>query len=181
MSHDINLRTPIKVIGGNNTVVYQGTSIIGFLYKVKLAATVTAAMGVVMDGATTTLNTETAYTSSAAISDLLLTGRPCNTSTSYNKGWIGIALESGVASDEILVAGTGSISYALTDAAGVVGQHAIAHATADGTITSSATVAAAPVNALGYIVKAAGTTGGATDTGSATRVAVMVIPHAAVS
>lgn len=181
MSHDINLRTPIKVIGGNNTVVYQGTSILGFVYKVKSAVAITAAMGVVLDAATATLNSDTSYTSTAAISDLLLSGRPCNTTGSYNKGWLGVALESGAAGDEILVAGPGSITYAQTDVAGALGQHVLAHATADGSVTANAAVGANPINALGYVMKPGGTTGGATDTGSGTRLCVMVLPHAAVS
>lgn len=181
MSHDINLRTPIKVIGGNNTVVYQGTSILGFVYKVKAAVAISAAFGVVLDTATSTLNTDTAYTSSATISDLLLAGRPCNTTGGYNTGWLGVALETGAAGDEILVAGPGSITYAAATAAGTFGHHVLAHASTDGNVASAAAIGANPIHGLGYVMKPGGTTGGATDTGSATRLCVMVVPHAAVT
>lgn len=181
MAESINLKLPIRVIGADGTVLWVGSGLFGIIYTVRVT-TAAAAIGdgFVLDPAASLIfgGSFVAAVDTGAPAENIYAGRKCNTAGSLDRAWFGVALTSAPVGAEIVVAGPGSIALAnVAGATGTIGHHANSAGTA-GLVISNAAAATAPANSCGLVLKPAGNTGGFTDTGSTTKLGIMVAPQA---
>jgi hypothetical protein len=179
MQQSSNLEIPLRVIGPDGTtVVWQGSGIMGIPRVIKnteASSTITEAMNVILDPAASILPASNLAATATPVA-IVLAGKI----GAANGANLGFATANIVAGAQGVLWGIGSICNALVaGATGTLNHHALPGAA--GVVTSSASVGANPVQAAGFVVKPSGTTGGATDTGVATRMGVLVMPHAAVT
>lgn len=181
MLQSIALETPLKVIGPDNTVLWQGSGFLGTVLLGVAKVAVTESNVVVVDPTTFIVQGSNLAATATPVANgiTLRPSRVTGTSPTYETGILGCALNTAAIGSQVSIAGAGSIALVtVASATGTLGHHALLSSTA-GTVTSSATAPTAASHSPGYVVKAAGTTGGATDTGSATRMGIYVSPHAA--
>jgi len=172
----INLETPLKVYGGDGTVLYEGSAWLGVCQVVKATTAITQADAVALDPATFLLQADNLAATATIVANVLGC-RPAITTGSYDRGLVGVALGTAAANALCAVAGEGSIVTVKTaSATGTIGRHVLCSSTA-GSVTDSATAPTNPVQSPGYTVKPSGTTGGVTDTGTATRLGILVAVH----
>ena len=177
MQQSSNFEIPLRVFGPDGSVLWQGTGIMGIPRVIKNTdtATITEAMNVILDAANSILPASNLAATATPVA-LVLAGKI----GAANGANLGFATAPILASTQGVLWGPGSICNALVaGATGTLNHHAIPGAS--GVVTSAAAVGANPVQAAGYVLKPSGTTGGATDTGMATRMGVLAMPHAAVT
>jgi len=178
MQASSNFEYPLKVTAPDGTVLWQGTGIMGIPRVIKnteASSTITEAMNVILDAANAVLPASNLAATATPVA-ILLAGKI----GAANGANLGFATAGIPAQAQGVLWGPGSICNALVaGATGTLNHHAIPGAS--GVVTSAAAVGANPVQAAGYVLKPSGTTGGATDTGVATRMGVLCMPHAAVT
>ena len=177
MQQSSNLEIPLKVTGPDGTVLWEGSGIMGIPRVIKNTDTsaITEAMNVILDAANSILPASNLAATATPVA-IVLAGKQ----GAANGANLGFATARIGVNELGVLWGPGSICNALVaGATGPLNHHAIPGAA--GVVTSAAAVGANPVQAAGYVLKPSGTTGGATDTGVATRMGVLCMPHAAVS
>lgn len=181
MAESINLRLPLRVIGSDGTVIYTGTGVFGTVYTVKVTtATVLIGDGIVLDPAASVIfgGSFVAAVDTGVPAENIYAARQCNTAGSLDRAWLGIAISGGPVGSEIAVAGPGSLALAnVASATGTIGHHANSAGTAGLLVSAGGAAPTNPAYSLGFVFKPSGTTGGVTNTGSATKLGIMVQPH----
>lgn len=177
MLQSLNMEVPLRVTGPDGTVLWQGSGILGVVYgAICRVAAITESNALMLDPATTLLQA----------SNMLATGNPLAgaggalpnvlsakpTTGAAVQGVLGCALNSAAIGAQVVVAGPGSIALCTTATAGTLGHYAVPAAA--GSTTQTAVGVAGPNQNVGRVVKIAGTSGGFTDTGTATRIGIVV-------
>jgi hypothetical protein len=182
VAESINLRLPLKIIGGDGTVLFSGSGLFGIVYTARVVnATVLVGDGVAIDPTTFIIvgGSFVAAVDTGAPAENVYTCRKMITTGNFDRGIMGVAITSAPVGSEIAIAGIGSIALVNVAAStGTLGQFANPTTTA-GLAVSSTTALTAPQEYLGKFWKPSGSatpTGGATDTGSASKAAVLVNP-----
>jgi len=172
---------PLKIIGGNGTkIAFQGAGLFGIVYIVKLTSAVVAGDGVVHDNAASVISggSFVAAADVGFLPEQVYAGKIGPTAKALP--WWGIAGSDGAVGQEIPVLGLGSIGFGNVAAgANTLGHNVNQSGATAGKFVTANTGETNPNTSLGYVIKSSGTTGGVTDTGSATKVGVLVQPHGA--
>lgn len=177
MQQSSNLEIPLRVLGPDGTVLWSGTGIMGIPRVIKNTdtAAITEAMNVILDAASAILPASNLASTATPVA-IVLAGK-IGAASGANLGFATTAINPQA---QGVLWGIGSICNALVaGATGTLNHHAIPGAS--GVVTSAAAVGANPAQAAGFVLKPSGATGGATDTGVATRMGVLVMPHGAVT
>jgi len=181
MSESVNLRVPLKIIGGDGTkIAFQGAGLFGIVYIVKLTSALVAGDGVVHDTAASVLSggSFVAAADTGFMPEQIYSGKIGPTAKLLP--WWGVAASDGAVGQEIPVLGVGSIAFGNVAAGANTPGHNVNQSGATaGKFVTAATAETNPSTSLGYVVKTSGTTGGVTDTGSSTKVGLIVQPHGA--
>ena len=174
----INLEVPVKITGPDGTVLFQGSGWFGRVHvAICKAVAITAGDATSLDPGTFIIQANN-LASGATFGANALTARPCITTGNFDRGILGVALNTAAIGDQVVIAGEGSITTVqVAGATGTIGHYALPGATA-GRVTSSQVGAVNPTEHLGKVLKPSGTTAqpSATDTGVATRMGVYVHP-----
>ena len=182
MADTVGMQNPLLVVGGDGSALWQGA---GFstgrpVIGVPTNAAIAEGDAVVIDPAGLRIQASNLASTAASVAQVLGV-RSAITTGNFDRGFVGVALEAAVlttanAPTSVKIAGIGWIvGVKVASATGTVGHYAVATSTA-GTVSSTATLPTVPVGYLGKVVKPSGTTGGVTDTGTATRMGVLVNP-----
>ncbi len=177
MQQSSGLEIPLRVTGADGSTLWQGTGIMGIprIIKNTDSSVITEAMNVILDAANSVLPASNLAATATPVA-LVLAGK-IGAASGANLGFATTAI---AVNAQGVLWGVGSICNALVaGATGTLNHHAIPGAS--GVVTSAAAVGAFPVQAAGFVLKPSGTAGGATDTGVATRMGVLVMPHGAVT
>ena len=174
----VNFEIPLKVIGPDGTVLWQGSGILGTVKTAicKVVA-ITAADAVSLDPGTFILQANN-LAATATYGANVITARPCITTGSFDRGILGVAMNSAAIGEQVVIAGRDSLTTVkVAGATGTIGHYALPSATA-GSVTSSQIGAVNPAEHVGKVVKPSGATAqpSATDTGVATRMGIIVDP-----
>ena len=175
MQQGIGLEVPLRVIGPNGTVLWQGSGWLGVVYVGKASATITTNSCLQLTAASFIIQADNL----AATSNIGANVLSVNLAPTTPPLLVGVSLKAGIVNEAIAIAGNGSIVPILTSAVThTVGHHGIA--AASGALgASSATAPASPALSIGFAVKNRGTTAqpSATDTGTDTRAGYLVSVH----
>lgn len=173
----MGMEVPIKITGGDGTSLYDGVGFPGILISAKVthATTVTGGMGIVVHPTGLAVLGDNFTTTADPVQVLGVAA--ANTTGSLNIGYLGVVKSARAATGEqVVLFGIGSICGVVVASGGTIGHVCTATSTA-GRMQSIASTAAAGGSFLGNVLKPAGTTGGVTDTGSATRMGILVNPQ----
>lgn len=175
MQQGSSLEIPLRVIGPDGTVLWQGSGLLGVVYSaVCKAAAITESNALMIDPTTTILQASNLAATAAIVANVL-SAKP--TTGAAVQGVLGCALNSAAVGERVIIAGAGSLALCTTGTAGALGQFAVP--AASGSTTQSNAGATGPNQNVGRVIKPAGTTGGATDTGTASRLGLLVDTGAA--
>lgn len=168
-----NLEIPLRIIGPDNTVLWQGSGWLGVVIVGKAITAVTAAAAVNLVVASFIIQASNLAATATPVANVMAV----QNSPVTPAGLLGVALSAAAVNEQVLIAGPGSIVTVLTSAVThTVGQHAVA-AAAGALGASVITAPINPIQSLGYCTKNRGTVGGATDTGTDTRAGYLVVIH----
>lgn len=175
MLQSSNLEIPLRVIGPDGTVLWQGSGWLGVVYAaVCKSAAITESNAVMIDPTTTIIQASNLAATTAIVANVL-SAKP--TTGAAVQGVLGCALNTAAVGDRVVIAGAGSLCLCTTGTAGVIGQFAVPAAA--GSTTQSNAGATGPNQNVGRVIKPAGAVGGATDTGTASRLGLLVDTGAA--
>lgn len=171
----VGMELPLKVTGGDGTVLWLGVGMLGVCRAIKnteATSQIGEAMHVILDTANSIFMASNSAATATAVATVMA-GKIGSTTPPSSLGFALGAIDAGATGE---VAAAGSICLARTaSATGTIGQHILGGAA--GVVTNSATPPSAAAVSPGYTLKPSGTTGGATDTGTATRILVQVSVH----
>lgn len=177
MQQSSNLEVPLRVIGPDNTVLWEGSGWLGVVQVGKASVAITTGMSLQLSPATFILQADDLLATAVPVANVLSVNPAPAAGAGVPTGLIGVALAPAAINAIVPIAKAGSIVPALTGAVlQTLGNHCI-HA-AGGALAASSTVA--PINpqqSIGYVTKPRGVVGGATDTGTADRCGVLVVVH----
>lgn len=180
MSDSISLTQPFLVTGGDGSTLWTGAGFPPGSLCVPTTVAISADDALVVDPAGFKVQASNLAATSAPVQQVLGL-RPAITTGNYDRMFVGVALEAGAIATAAVptyarYAGVGWFALVkVASATGTAGHYAVATSTA-GTVSSTATLPTVPVGYLGKVVKPSGTSGGVTDTGTATRMGVLVNP-----
>lgn len=174
----INMEIPLKVTGPDGTILWEGSGIFGLVRFVKNTDTsiITEALHIILDTANSVFVASNSLASSVnAGAAQVFAGKIGSTTPPSSLGFAIAGIPVGGLGPAFAV---GSICCAaVAGATGTIGHHCIG--AASGLVTSAGgALAVSPVVSPGLVLKPSGVAGGVTDTGVATRMGILVQPHA---
>jgi len=182
MANFVGFETSFKVTGPDGTVLWTGAGKMGVLLDVFNGDATAIGIGeaVVFDVTASRIPRWDVAASGTAIPEVLSGKRVFNTGA-LNKGYLGVAAGPIAVGATGPVLGAGSICCvkSLTAASltnNVLGAYVI-DSTTQGAVNASNTLPTVPIGYLGKVLKLAGATGGATDSGSLTQLGILVMPN----
>lgn len=179
MANILNLEYPISIVAADGTTQWQGFgyvhSTIEHAVNGEASAAIAAGQAVAWDtGGSMRVHTPDRTLASGPLKQVMKV--KLSTSTGDIDQFAGVALRPAIVGERVLIAAAGSVVPVKTTAAGTVRQNCIRSATA-GSITPQDALDTAPRGNLGKVVKIAGSTGGDTDSGSASYLICAVNPR----
>ena len=174
MQQSSQFEIPLRVIGPDGSVLWQGSGWLGVVRTaICKAVAITQSDGLAADPGTFIIQADNLAATATPVSNLL-TARPMITTGSFDRALLGVALNAAAIGEQVVIASQGSIvTVRVAGATGTLG-HLAAPTTTAGLAVSSAAGNTAPSKNLGLVMKPSGAAGGATDTGVATRMGVLV-------
>ena len=184
----IGLEYPIRVMGGDGTVLWQGCGFPSDIVRAQNYATTAISPGHALVYFGQLLMVPNAAATATRIQQVLKV-RLSNTTGSYDRGWAGVALTNaqacaaaGDTTGGLVVIAQGGVVPVRSLASGsltanLAGEYVIS-STTDGTVNATSSLPTVPIGYLGKVVTGgiAGTTGGTTDSGSGSILIVAVSP-----
>ena len=168
----LGLQYPLLITGGDGSTLWAGIGIVSDVCRVTNTDTVAISPGqaVMWDQSATIVQAPDQAASVAPVKQVAAGKLAITTATAI---FAGVALTKAAVGEIVVLAAGGSVVPVKSTATGTATYNCIASTTA-GSVLPQLALATAPGSTLGHVVKIAGTTGGTTDSGSASYVVVAV-------